>query len=497
MQQDRSVLIEQHKNMIIRNLLLTSLCFQLSLTAKNNHWILQIEKYQMLLKEFSFNDPHIVKQPNFKDLVLMKTFLNNNEFVNIGRNIQNINVKQGVKQNALIFIDENDSLENTTKELQILAKGLIPMILVLQDQQFERLYNIMMPAIDNVVYFFKASTEELYEAYKINGRQIQRKLGIVISDTNKFLWKNDINQDFVKRRSDFNGLVLTGMTEFNSAELMNVDPSYIMSAQYFENNDTYLIKSGHTYGLLNDILNELQNRLNFSIILYKRRIVSYGFVYPLQNGSYRGTGMVGDVFFNRVDMAIAPFSIIYRRALYIDYLPPLMPDFVGTFIPTVDENINLTNFIEPYTPRLWIVIFVTAIVFAIFKLILHYHYYSVKIIDVICFLWTSYAAFLGGKPTRTKIDLIESYRLIIFFSLFCGLIVWSTYKAQLKASLTIVRKHYPFQDLESFSRTNWQYVYTNLQRKINRLLWLGSLLRILKFAKHKKSSNICTQYFQV
>ena len=110
----------------------------------------------------------------------------------------------------------------------------------------------------------------------------------------------------------------------------------------------------------------------------------------------------------------------------------------------------------PFSNKLWIVISYTATVFAIFKLILHYNFYSLRIIDGICFLWTSYTAFLGGKPTTTKIDSKQSYRLIIFLSLLCGLIVWSTYKAQLKAIMTIVSKAYPFQDLESFIKTNWQ-----------------------------------------
>ena len=439
--------------MIIRILLVASFFVQLSLTANSRQWTLDIAKYQMLLQKFSFNHPHIVMKSNVNELKLMKTFFRNNEFINIGRSIHSIHVKQGVKQNALIFIDENYNLVNASKELETLAKGSIPIILILQDHQFEILCNIMKQEIDKVVYFFKASTEEMYEAYNINGKHIQRKLGIVESTTNKFLWDEGINQDFFERRSDFYGLMLTGVTEF-WYDLMNADRSYTKKAPYFESNDTYLI-NGFTFGFINDVINELQSRLNFSVNLYKRRIESWGFVNHLPNGSYHGTGIVGDVFFKRVDMAVAPMNILQRRALYIDYFPPLLPDFVGIFIPTVDEAKNLNTFILPYTPRLWIVIFITAIVFTIFKLILHYHYHSVRIIDGICFLWTSYAAFLGGKPTKTQIDSKESYRLIIFFSLLCGLIVWSTYKAQLKASLTIVQKDYPFTDLESFTKTDW------------------------------------------
>ena len=462
MQQDQ--FMKYNTIMTIRILLVASFCAQLSLTADMTHWTTNKfkkevrmykdrQKYQMLLHEFSFYDPYIVKQANIDDGKLMKTFLDSNEFVNIGRHIHNIQVKhkQDAKQNALIFIEANDNLENTTKKLQILAKGLIPMILVLQDHQFERLYNKMKAEIDKEVYFFKASTEEIFEAYVINGKHVQRKLGIIKSDT--FIWENGINKDFIKRRSDFNGLVLTAMTEFYSKN-MNADPSYIQNAKYFKTNDTYLV-NGFTFGFIHDLIFELQSRLNFSVLLYKHRIEQWGFVDLLPNGTLHGHGIVGDVFYKHVDMAVAPLSLIYRRALYIDYLPPVLPDFVGIFIPTVDEMINMNTFHLPYSPRMWMVIFMTAFVFTIFKIILLHNHHYVRIIDGVCFLWTSCIAFFGGKPTGTKIDSKQSYRLTIFFSLLSGFIVWSNYKAQLKATLTVVRKAYPFQDLESFSRTDW------------------------------------------
>ena len=52
MQQDRSVHIEQHNIMIIKILLVTSLCVQLTLTTKSSHWRLDPEKYR---KRFLFS----------------------------------------------------------------------------------------------------------------------------------------------------------------------------------------------------------------------------------------------------------------------------------------------------------------------------------------------------------------------------------------------------------------------------------------------------------
>ena len=73
------------------------------------------------------------------------------------------------------------------------------------------------------------------------------------------------------------------------------------------------------------------------------------------------------------------------------------------------------------------------------------------------FLWTSFIAFFGGKPTATKIDSKKSYRSIIFISLLSGSIVWIFYRAYLTAELAIRIKKYPINDMESLSKTDWRY----------------------------------------
>ena len=72
--------------------------------------------------------------------------------------------------------------------------------------------------------------------------------------------------------------------------------------------------------------------------LYKRKKVAWGFVYPQSDGSYKGTGMVGDLFFGRVDMVVASMAMIHQRALYIDYLVPLTKYTVGLFISTASTS---------------------------------------------------------------------------------------------------------------------------------------------------------------
>ena len=75
------------------------------------------------------------------------------------------------------------------------------------------------------------------------------------------------------------------------------------------------------------------------------------------------------------------------------------------------------------------------------------------------FLWTSFIAFFGGKPSTTKIDSKQSYRSIIFISLLSGLIVFVFYKGYLSAELSVRIKKFPFTDLKSLSKTDWRYIF--------------------------------------
>ena len=114
-------------------------------------------------------------------------------------------------------------------------------------------------------------------------------------------------------------------------------------------NQTYLVTQ-FTTGLYHDVLLEVQKMLNFTTVLYKRKEIAWGFVYPQGNGSYEADGIVGDIFFGRADLIVAPVTFFLRRALYIDYLPPLTPKYIGLYISSIKskEAMNLYVFIKPF-----------------------------------------------------------------------------------------------------------------------------------------------------
>ena len=80
------------------------------------------------------------------------------------------------------------------------------------------------------------------------------------------------------------------------------------------------------------MLQEIESQLNFTMALYKRKGGGWGNVYPQNNGSYKATGMIGDIFFKRAEFVVAPITINLKRGLYIDYAISFTKEPVGLFI---------------------------------------------------------------------------------------------------------------------------------------------------------------------
>ena len=172
---------------------------------------------------------------------------------------------------------------------QILKKhDHIELILMLPDNKFNEIYESLDVEIDQPVYFYKTSTQEIFEKYVINNKDVRSKLGS-ISNKKQFLWEKDVNPDLILRRANFHGLRLKAMVEFTGSSVV-ADPAYVDKAPYFSNNQTFLV-NGYIYGKFHDVLETLQRQLNFTSDLYKRKEVAWGYIYPQPNGTYIGTGI--------------------------------------------------------------------------------------------------------------------------------------------------------------------------------------------------------------
>ena len=80
------------------------------------------------------------------------------------------------------------------------------------------------------------------------------------------------------------------------------------------------------------MLQELESQLNFTTALFRRKDGGWGYVYPQNDGSYKATGMIADIFFKRTDIVLAPITINFKRGIYIDYAISFTKEPVGLYI---------------------------------------------------------------------------------------------------------------------------------------------------------------------
>ena len=76
------------------------------------------------------------------------------------------------------------------------------------------------------------------------------------------------------------------------------------------------------------------------------------------------------------------------------------------------------------------------------------------VIQYLEFFWVAIKANLGGKPS-SKVN-INSYKTVLFFCLLGGSIVWMHYRASFTSHLSIAQFKLPFNDLESFSQSDYR-----------------------------------------
>ena len=131
------------------------------------------------------------------------------------------------------------------KSMEYLIKQTSILVVICNDNEFEEIYPMIDATIDKNIFLIKVSSKETFEVYSINGNQVIRKLGY-FNEVYKFVWADEINRNFITRRSNFLGLQLKSMTDWY-ANFLILNSRYKKDAPYFANNDTYLV-NGYTSG---------------------------------------------------------------------------------------------------------------------------------------------------------------------------------------------------------------------------------------------------------
>ena len=402
--------------------------------------------------EFSLENPlEIVKAPSRSDYYLFRELSAKGQSVKISEEISTYELK--ITQSLVIFDRTIASLRN---ELIAMREYETTVIIALDDDAFAIEYNYAELEIDQRVYLFQKSTQEVYETYVINKVRVQRKLGYIDQFVKVFLWSDDVNSNFVRRRSNFHGVTMKAMTESVGKNLI-LDEEYKTKAPYVPKDQTFIVNE-FASGLYMEVLGILQDRLNFTTVLYKRKFASWGFVDVQDDGTLKGSGMVGDVFSKKVDLAMTAVAMLYDRALYVGYLPPIMPYYMGFYVPAIQEGTGLdhSTFFEAFTPQLWLVIIIMTLIITMIKLILLKYYKSFRIKETIGLIWYTFIAIFGGKPQPSKIDSKKTYKLVVFISLLAGLVVWIAYRSYFTSIFSVPLKAYPFQNSRELFKSGWR-----------------------------------------
>ena len=311
-------LVYKMKHKIIFLLLL---CIQFSFEDT-----LDVEFVEAVLKEFDIKHPVIVNPDISKTNKLIKNIFKRRQFTNIVSNITDIEMTDEYQIDVLVL---SFRANETTQHLENLFEYITGLVLILKGEDFDILYESLKVPMNKKVYLIKESTREAFETYQVKDQSVKRKLGMFGNLTNLFVWGDGIEKDFIERRSDFQGQTLRAMTENYGTEFI-IDSNYRTTTRYFPQNETFLV-TGKTSGIFNDILEAVEKQLNFTTESYKRKVEWWGNVFIQPNGSFKATGMVSDLCFERVDL-VPDLGILAERAICLDYLLPLTSWDIGLYI---------------------------------------------------------------------------------------------------------------------------------------------------------------------
>ena len=308
---------------------------------------IDIDFMEAIIDQFDMKHPNIVLEDNAINVRLMKRLFKKGHYLNIDFSLSSLGKTYVPPTDVIINIHGSNDKGNYSELLTQKSLGKV-MIIPNDDEDFTNVKNTLQVDIDQQVFLLNKTTNEVFEIYHIQDHHVYTKLGKFGKITQAFIWNENVKRDLLERRSNLHGITLKAMTE-TTGKTTILDPRYVDEAKLFLNNQTYLV-DGFFSGLFYDILIELQNQLNFTTNIYKRKKRSWGFVNRQPNGSYVGTGMVGDLFFNRADLVVAPLTLTPQRAKYIDYLLPLQPLNLGLYIPSGSSrgNFDFDMLLSPF-----------------------------------------------------------------------------------------------------------------------------------------------------
>uniref|UniRef100_A0A2K5CDS2 Glutamate receptor n=1 Tax=Aotus nancymaae TaxID=37293 RepID=A0A2K5CDS2_AOTNA len=106
-------------------------------------------------------------------------------------------------------------------------------------------------------------------------------------------------------------------------------------------------------GFCIDILKRLAQTIGFSYDLY---LVTNGKHGKKIDGVWNG--MIGEVFYQRADMAIGSLTINEERSEIVDFSVPFVETGISVMVARSNGTVSPSAFLEPYSPAVWVMMFV-------------------------------------------------------------------------------------------------------------------------------------------
>ena len=252
------------------------------------------------------------------------------------------------------------------------------------------------------------------------------------------------------RRADFYGAELNGLTEkWLGIEIGNLEkaPYDIIEDRY----DVTNLVSGAFY----DILKNLEQSLNFTTKLYKRKSVGWGLPVQYPNGTIElDSGIVKDLVTGSADLLVTSITMLYERQLVMDFLHPMAPEETGIFIKkrTQAVGFDFEVFIKPFDKLTWLIILSSSLVTSLF-IIAIWRYFDcngVSLVKSLEVFATTLQSHFGSANLESFGGKRVSMKIMIFTSLLTGNVVWMSYNGSLLSELINFRIIKPFYDWETF-----------------------------------------------
>ena len=151
--------------------------------------------------------------------------------------------------------------------------------------------------INQEIQFVNTRTWEVYEHYTVNNEKIQTKLGLF--DKNLKYIPSTL-QIFEERRGNFQGHHLKAITEQDSPSIK----INLSSTNYYDEINQVYDVTENVGGMYYDMFRILQEQLNFTTSIHKRKDGKWGPITILENGTILTAGVPNSLTSGFAEIAV-------------------------------------------------------------------------------------------------------------------------------------------------------------------------------------------------